>query len=393
MLTAEEIARLESFDAQDARVLSTYLDLRPDRQVDRGYRVVFHDLVEELGRGLEKPARHRLDAEAAETQAWLEKQVPRGLGLALFSCAPRGFWDAYYLPVRVPDQVVFEPRPEVAPLLDLVDEYERYAVALVDKEKARLFTAFLGSIEESDAFEDFVPHKSDQGGLSQGRYQRHHEAHVHWHLRRVADRLAGLLRRRHFDRLIVAGPEEATSMLRGLLSRPLASRLAAVVPAEVSAGEKEILDRTLEVERGLERQVEEKLLAGLFERADGGGRAVYGVGPTLDALWAAEVQTLVLADQPLSGAECPTCGRTYAATEETCALDETPTRPLPDLTREARRRALEQAASVEFVHGHAAEQLAQRGGGLGALLRFRMPLRSDVGRGDSPSGPRGTPAR
>jgi hypothetical protein len=37
--------------------------------------------------------------------------------------------------------------PDLAPLLRLLDEHERYAVALVDKEKARLFSVFLGEIE------------------------------------------------------------------------------------------------------------------------------------------------------------------------------------------------------------------------------------------------------
>jgi peptide chain release factor subunit 1 len=372
MLTTEEIARLESFDAGDARVLSAYLDLQPARQVERTYQVVFRDLVDEAARGLDKAARQDLETEAAETRAWLEGQKPQGKGLALFSCARRGFWDAYYLPVRVPDHLAFERRPDVAPLLDVVDEYERYAVAVVDKERARLFTVFLGTIEESDAFKDFVPRKTDQGGLSQARYQRHHEAQVHWHLRRVADLLADLLRRQRFDRLIVGGPEEATRMLRRLLSRPLASRLAAVIPIETSARAKEILDKTLEVERGIERTYEQRLLAELFEAAGGGGRAIYGIAPTLESLWLGEVQTLVVAEHAhLAGSECPSCGRLYPVAEAPCALDGTATRPVPDLTHRAVARALEQAGTAEFLHDQAGQRLIETGGGMGALLRFR----------------------
>jgi peptide chain release factor subunit 1 len=372
MLTTEEIAGLESFDGKDARVLSTYLDLDPARQVERTYEVVFRDLVDALGRGLDPAARRGLEAEAEATRTWLAGQKPQGKGLALFSCTPRAFWDAYYLPVRVPDHLVFDPRPDVTPLLDVVDEYERYAVAVVDKERARLFTVFLGAIEESEAFKDFVPPKTEQGGLSQARYQRHHEAHVHWHLKRVADHLADLLRRHRFDRLIVGGPEEATSMLRRLLSRPLARRLAAVIPIEASASPKAILDRTLEVERGIERAVEESLLAELFELAGGGGRAVHGIGPTLEALWRSEVQTLVVAEQArLAGGECPTCAHLYGEGETKCPLDGTATRPVPDLTRRAVELTLEQAGSVEFLHGPSAQRLLEAGGGLGALLRFR----------------------
>ena len=79
----------------------------------------------------------------------------------------------------------------MAPLLELVDEFERYAIALVDKEKARLFTFFASEIEEMESFKDFVFGKSDQGGVSQARYQQHHEAHVYWHLKRVAQHMTG----------------------------------------------------------------------------------------------------------------------------------------------------------------------------------------------------------
>ena len=40
---------------------------------------------------------------------------------------------------------------------------------------------FAGEIEEMESFKDFVFGKSDQGGVSQARYQQHHEAHVYWH--------------------------------------------------------------------------------------------------------------------------------------------------------------------------------------------------------------------
>src|SRR2546426_2488628 len=182
-----------------------------------------------------------------------------------------------------------------------MDEYERYSVAIVKKERARLFTIFMGEIEKSEAFKDFVPGKHHQGGLSQARYQRHHEAHVHWHLKRVARRLAGILARRPFDRLILAGTGEATSGLKHLLPKGLAQRLVAVIPGEMSAGERDILDTTLAIERRIEREAEERLVKELIEVAGAGGRAILGLAPTFEALWRGEVQTLVVADDARVG--------------------------------------------------------------------------------------------
>ena len=383
MVTPEQIEQLEAFDGGGARVLSVYLDLDPARQVRRSYRIVFEDLLKEVREGLEKLARGDLAREAALVQAWLESQEPRGKGLALFSCTPRNLCQAHWLPVRVTDHLAFEPKPDLAPLLEILDEYERYAVALVDKARARLFTVFMGEIEESDGFKDLVPGKHEQGGLSQANYQRHHEAHVHWHLKRVVERLTGLLRHRRFDRLILAGPEEATSELRRLLPRALAHRLVAVIPAELFANEAEILAKTLEVERRVEREVEERLLEELLEAAGAGGRATCGLAPTLEALWLGDVQTLVVADGvQVGGSECPNCGRLAPAGVAACPACGTPMGPVHDLFHRAMERAREQAGSVEVVHGAAARRLLEAGDGLGALLRFRWPAtQAGVGAG------------
>jgi peptide chain release factor subunit 1 len=244
--------------------------------VRRSCRVVFEDLVKDVGARLPEPARDDLTREVGRVQEWLTSE-PHGKAVALFSCQARGLWQVHLLAVHAEDHLAFELMPDLAPLLRLLDEHERYAVALVDKEKARLFSVFLGEIEESGAFRDFVPHKTDQGGVSQAGYQRHHEIHVLWHLKRVAGHLAELLRRRRFDRLILAGPEEVTSALRRVLPRVLAGRLAAVIPADTFASDADILAKTLEVERQVEREAEERLFAELLELAGPGGRATLGV--------------------------------------------------------------------------------------------------------------------
>jgi peptide chain release factor subunit 1 len=310
-------------------------------------------------------------SEVERVTEWLEMHSPDGKSLAVFSCAPRGLWQAHNLAVGLPDHLAFQSKPYLEPLLDVLDEYERYAVVLIDKENARLFTVFLGAIEESQAFRDFVPGKHDNGGPSQANFQRHHEAHVYRHLKRVAEYLAEMFRRRPFDRLILAGPEEATSELKRLLPRALAHRLVATIPGEIFATPAEILERTLEIERKVERSVEQRLLDELFARAAAGARATYGVRQTLDALWLGKVQTLVVADGVRAeGSECSNCGRLEPGSLAGCPTCAHPMVCVPDLMERAVERALDQAGSVEVVHGEAARHLHESGGGLGAFLRY-----------------------
>jgi len=373
LLTPERIAELEAFDGGGARVLSVYLNLDPTRQARRTYRIVLEDLAKEIRSRLDRKARVTFEADVARVQEWLGRQAPHGNGVALFASGPRKFFHAHWLLVGVQDHLTWDLTPDVAPLLEVADEYERYAVALVEKNRARLFTVFMGAIEESDALRDKeVPPRHDQGGVSQSHFQRHHDLHVLWHLKRIAGRLAALFRRRPFDRLILAGPEEVTSELRPLLPDALARRVVAVVPLETYANEREVLEKTLEIEARVEREAEERLLQELFETAGAGGRATQGLAPTLEALWLGEVRTLVVADGARqAGSECPNCGRLEPRDIATCPACGSAMRTVHDVVHRAMARTIDQAGRVEVVHGDAARRLLQVGGGLGALLRFR----------------------
>ena len=376
MLTPERIAQLEAFDAGGERVLSVYLDLNPQRQARHAYRMVLEDLAKEIRSRLDRKEREGFQAEMTRVQEWLEGQALQGDGLALFSSEPRKFFQTHWLPIRVRDHLAWELTPDVAPLLEVADEYERYAVVLVEKDRARLFTVFMGAIEESAAMRDEeVPPRHDQGGVSQSHFQHHHDLHVLWHLKRVAGRLAALFRRRPFDRLILAGPEDVTSELRPLLPDPLARRVVAIVPLETYANEREVLEKTLEIEARVEREAEDQLLQNLFETAGAGGRATTGLAPTLEALWLGEVRTLVVADGAAAeGSECPNCGRLEPGNLATCPACGSTMRPVHDVLHRAMARTIEQAGRVEVVHGDAARRLLQAGGGLGALLRFRATV-------------------
>jgi peptide subunit release factor 1 (eRF1) len=376
MFTSEEILQLEEFDAGTARVLSVYLDLDAHDAAGRPYLIALADLLKDIRPVFDIDMQIALDHEADRVAMWLDENRRGGNGLVVFSCEPRALWKAQFLQVPVRDHMVFERRPDVAPLLEVLDEFERYAVAMVDKSHARLFTVFAGEIEAVETFADYVPPHHQQGGPSQANMQRHHEAHVFRHLKRVAERLTQLRRKRSFDRLVIAGPVEATSELRRILPRALASRVAAVIGADPRATPEEILEKTLQVERQAERAVEQQLVDELFEKAGAGGRATVGVARTLDALWLGDVQTLVVSHGARDpGSECTNCGRLEAGALEKCPMCAAPMQSVHDVFHRAMARTIEQSGAVETLHGEPAERLREAGG-LGAILRYRLPVTS-----------------
>jgi peptide subunit release factor 1 (eRF1) len=199
--------------------------------------------------------------------------------------------------------------------------------------------------------------------------------HVHWHLKEVVMHLAALARHQPFDRLILAGSDDATDELRALLPRALAQRVVAVIGAEITASPSEILDKTLEVERKVEREVETRILEDLLENAGPNGRAIYGLEPTLDALYLNEVRTLVVADGVhVAGSECPVCARLEKGHVVTCPKCGAAMRDTHDVVHRAMLRVAELAGRVEVVHEAAARRLEVEGGGFGALLRYRSQV-------------------
>jgi peptide chain release factor subunit 1 len=371
MLSLEQVRQIEALDAGDGRILSLYLDLDPARQIKRSYRIVFKDLVKDTRVRLDEALQGDLQCEAEKVEHWLDGQKPQGLGLALFSCAPRNVWQPLWLALRTHDHIAYDPRADVAPLLEMLDDYERYAVVLTDKQTSRLFTVFAGEIEEDTQVRDYVPPKHDQGGPSQANFQRHHEAHVQRHLDEAVRRLTELARRRQFDRIIVMGPSEATSELQRRLPRQLAARVVAVVPGKIDWNEKAILSRAREIEDAVERDYEARLLKRLIDAQGPKGLGVVGTSTALEALWERDVMMLIVAyGAHAAGNECLKCDRLHLGSNAVCAACGGRTRPLHDVFHRAIAVALEQRANVEVVHGDAAQRLMALGGGLGAMRRF-----------------------
>lgn len=397
VISDELIDVLATFEGGDNYVLSVYLNLDTERQVARSHRLILDDLIAGLTANaeLDEAMTAALSAEAQRVREYLETEAPGGNGLALFACAPLDLWEVYELPVPVEDAVFFEPTLHLLPLRDVLDEYERYAVALVDQQRARLYTIHLGQIEEQQEISNNVLSRQSNGGWSQARYQRRHELQVGKHLEQVVGVLTDMLERRPYDRLVLAGQHNATRELQAMLPQHLADRLATTLPADLSLKDPQVVEKTLEAAREDERADEAEIVEDVFHRDASGGLGVTGLKPTLEAVWKAQVHQLVVAEGARApGSICPACGWLEAVAPaeravgdgETaggalqasavpaplppCPLCQTPLDPIPDVIERAAQDAVTKGGTVEIVHGEAAANLIESGEGVGAMLRF-----------------------
>jgi hypothetical protein len=178
----------------DSPLLSVYLDVDQSRAVNlnRGFVAALKARVRTLEHGLADETRDALRADAERVVRFLRDYAPHARTLVAFADDSAGFFWTGELGVALPTDVRWEPAAWVRPLLEALDEHERHAVVLADKTRARIFTVFLGEIEEErTAFAAAETRRKNASGTdhlrSQMHFQRRDEMHVQWHLREVAD--------------------------------------------------------------------------------------------------------------------------------------------------------------------------------------------------------------
>jgi peptide chain release factor subunit 1 len=289
-------------------------------------------------------------------------------GVALFSCSEAHLWEDVLLTRPLSDLATVADRPHVLPLEALLETYESFCTALVDRAKARIFLTRMDRIgEETDVFDD-VPGRHDQGGWAQGRYQRHIDVHVGRHLKRVGEVLARYERRRGFDHLILAGPDEVVADFERGLHDYLKRRVVARVTLPMTANLNEVLERSLRVEEELEAAQERDMAARVVAEAAAGRHGVVGTDPVLQALNEGRVDTLVVRlGFAAEGVRCPSCGWLSPA-GSTCPMCGSATETVADVVEAAVARALHQGSRVETLT--IAPPDRERPLEVGALLRF-----------------------
>jgi peptide chain release factor subunit 1 len=358
-------------------VLNVYLDTAQSREIniERGFEVVLKDMLREIRQKLNKEERQEFDADAERVTQFVEEYRDVKRGLVVFSDASEGFLWTRELNVRVRNGARWNDTPYLRPLIEILDEYERYAVVLTDRKKARFFTIYLGEIEEhvqteakldvtrvneigTDHLESHmtIQHKADQ--------------HAHNHLKHVAELTARLASIHEFNRLILAGPVETTSELSALLPKALQAKVVRQISLPIDGRYALVLDMTMKVEAEIEREREEELVKQLITAAHKHQKAVIKLTPTVHALQEQRVWQLVYADGfTPPGAQCVNCLALYAEEKEACDYCGQAVKGVSDFIERAAARVLEMDGTVEQVRGAAAERLEQEGS-IGALLRF-----------------------
>jgi peptide chain release factor subunit 1 len=243
---AETLDRLARFEPVSSPVLSLYLNAQPDNRGKDHYapflRKELHGRMEQFEK--RSPARESYEKDVERIEQYLAEEVrPSANGIAIFACSATDFFEPLQLDAPIErNRLTVGDRPHLSPLARIVDLHPRHAVLLSDTNHARIFVFGRGRTIEREEVSSLKLSRTDAGGWSQMRYQRHVEDHWLHHAKDVVEALGRIVAEDRAEYVFLAGDEVIVPLLREHLPKDLAKKVVGVFHMEMRASEQDVMD-------------------------------------------------------------------------------------------------------------------------------------------------------
>jgi len=374
MLGRGVLSRLHTLTQQETFTLTLYLDIDQNKPANRkrGFVVQAEALLKDL------KATHGPDRQLADTNRraleLVKKLRPKGRSALVVVNTPTKLAEIHELGLPFAASAHWRKGAFLRPIVEAMNENERYGVVLTSTTRARIFTVHMGEISEHEDLISDTSSRSKALGTdqwrSQGKREKRHDEEVALHAKRVIDALHDLALRGPFDRLIVAGTKKATAQLVRFLPRRLQGKLVRTITMPMTASKKDVLNGILKLQEQMEREQEAALVEGLETELHDGGKAVAGFAPVLDAINHGRVWKLFYEKKlKVKGGECGDCGSYTPETKGPCPYCGGKVKPVAQTLDRLSQTVLEMGGQVEVVDGPAAKRLAKHDS-IAALLRY-----------------------
>lgn len=356
----DEVRDLAGFEAPEGFLTTSfYLDINADEfsspeSIEKSFDSLIHTAEserKEFEEDLSHDSRESVRGDLAHLREFMKDFKRKDTnGLAVFSCTAQGLWAVYETPTVLQSQVHFSPRPYVAPLAAFLSHTKPTAILMTDKQNARIFTMSHGQVKEWSDFEDFVPHRTEQGGWSQGRYQRRSDHWKQHHIDHADELVLKLEQHQPFDWLVVGTEEQDKNEVIGRLHPYVRDRVIGLIHVRIDGPEAEIVEEARRVREEAEDHLIDDMISRVEEYAGAGGRGTMGLKETLQALNEQKVHIL-LVQQGFShpGAVCPNCGLLMAEWVDPCPACNEKTEKVENVVDSAIQKAYELGSQVEVA--------------------------------------------
>jgi peptide subunit release factor 1 (eRF1) len=374
----EDIEKLSRLKTEPYWVTSVFLTTDKSLQSKKEIALNFKNLLAEgrnrLGSlNLEKNIISSLEADLEKISQHISLQLNslHHPGLALFSSTGKNIFMTYNLPHPPRNRLVFDPNPYLRPLMAILDRYHRILTLVLSRREAKWYKIFMGEASLVDSLTSDVPGKVREGGwegYESKRIERHIEAHVHDHLKKVSQKTFDLFKQNKFDWLFLACEDKLLADFEPLLHRYLKERLKGRIKAKITDSVEKIRQEAIALEIKLKKEDEEQTVQRFVSELEAGGAAVAGLKETLHQLNNNNVQLLIVTHNfSRSGRFCPACELLFLD-EAKCPSCQQPTREASDIVDEALGLAMIRNTPVRQI---TPPSKLDHYGKIGAFLRYK----------------------
>jgi peptide chain release factor subunit 1 len=379
MITREDIRELAQLQCVNGEGCALSFYFQPQTPKDKSHReeaILAKDLVRNALRDAEKHGKNH----CARTDLDRILEVAGGLkgnqarAKAIFACSSKNIWREFDLPAMVPrTQLVVNRRFHLKPLAALLGAQPALCVAVVDRQRARLFDLRLDELREREGLFQHLPRRGRSDGFAgyDGGHSERHVADVAMrHFKAVGDKLQEELEKRVFEKVIIGSHETSWRELEQHLHPYVKQRLLGHFTAEVaSITNDQIRDKANRILQHAQQARLQKLLQDVLEQSHRNGLGATGLRRVLRSIELGEVQSLLLGDNFRAHAvECSKCGHLDAHMVRFCAVCGHETRELEDVCDAIIPAAIQRDIELFYVKDDPA---LDKVGNIGALLRFR----------------------
>ena len=367
------LQKLLDVEAGKGPFISAFLDTSVNEVGKRNFEVIIR---KEFSENLEKFPEDSVERESFERdiekiEKYLDDIDPQIKGVAIFANSATDFFRVYEFQVPFDETLFFVfDRPHLYPLIKLVSRNRRFAVAQADTNSAHIYVFGRGEVISREDIQNEKTNRSEVGGWSQMRYQRHIENFHQQHAKDVVSELEKLVRDDRVEHIILAGDEAVIiPILKAELSKELEDKVIGTVALPVNTPEHEVLEAAEKIMHR-HRELEDLTVINQLKEQDyDEGLAVSTIGKVLPALLNGQVQELYITAD--FGSVDYNIGQVNKIFKDYApGIDE----DLPNAKRtglvidEVLRLAAQSADDIRFIDD---DNLLKESGGIGALLRYQ----------------------
>lgn len=245
-------------------ILSIYFGFAGKKTPDRKVVLsLFHSLIHQ---NLSDEEAKIFRSDVDKIEEYLSDEFDsRGARSVVFFTAGKNLWRVFPFEFYLPPLCVVSYSLYVKPLIDAFDSYKKYIVLLIDRGKARLFSVYLGEVQEyAEVFDGIVPqnvraNERDFYGRSDKIF-RHIQDHLHRHVVIVANALSEFIKKNGGNFLLIGGHKELLPMIIKELPISVQKMVVAEFVTAVNIPLQKVLLQSKAVAEKIEQNEEESRL-------------------------------------------------------------------------------------------------------------------------------------